>query len=148
MAPLASTRVMHPRWSEHHAPVTEGTMNATCEITHGSTGGGWSSTTGPTPGTPTVTYTGRCRVAYESTQPRDTDAADQAVTIRTVNIALPAGSPAQTPGARVRITAVDTNGPAALVGRVLTLDAVAYPSQAVDQNLTCTDDQANQPQGV
>jgi len=145
MAPLQSTRVMHPQWAAHHAPVTEGTMNAACEITHGSTGGGWNPATGPTPGTPTVTYTGRCRVVYESTQPRDADAADQAVTSLTVGVALPAGSAPQSKGARVRITAVDANGPAGLVGRVLTVAAVAYPSQALDQNLTCTDDSANQP---
>lgn len=148
MAPLTSTRVMHPRWSEHHAPVTAGTMNATCEITHGATGGGWDPATGPTSGTPTVTYTGRCRVAYDSTQPRDTDAADQVITIRTVNVALPAGSAPQGPGARLRVTAVDANGPAGMVGRVLTVEAVAYPSQTVDQNLTCTDDQDNQPAEV
>lgn len=145
MAPLPSTRVLHPRWAAHHAPVTEGTMNASCEITHGSTGGGWSPTTGATPGTPTVTYTGRCRVAYESTQARDADAADQAITILTVGVALPPGSAPQSKGARVRITSVDANGPTALVGRVFTVDAVAYPSLALDQGLTCTDDSENQP---
>lgn len=144
MSPLPSTAVVHPRWAAHHAPVAQGTMNASCRIELGSTGGGWTPETGTTPGTPTQTYTGRCRVSYARTQPHQGDAADQLTTTSNVTVALPAGSAEQQRGARVTITAVDANGPAALVGRVLVVESVARPSLAVEQNLTCTDDQTNQ----
>lgn len=144
MAPLGSARVVHPGWAAHHAPVAVGTMNALCRIELGSTGGGWIPETGTTPGTPVVTYAGRCRVAYARTQPHQGDAADQVTTTSNVTVALPLGSAEQHRGARVTITAVDANGPAALVGRVLLVESVAYPSLAVEQVMTCTDDQTNQ----
>lgn len=144
VSPLPSTRVIHPRWASHHAPVAEGTMNATCTITNGAEGGGWEPDTGPSEGTPTQTYTGRCLVQYEQTLPRRADAADQPTSTRTVLVALPAGSTGQEAGARVKITAVDSNGPLELVGRTFTVQAVSPSSLGFQQNLTCWDDQSNQ----
>lgn len=142
--PLPTTRVVHPSWAAHHAPVAQGAMGATCEITNGSTGGGWDPVNGATPSTPIVTYTGPCRVQYEPTAPRDADAADQAVIVRTVLVALPRAADRQQPGARVRITAVDANGHAALVGRTFTVEAANTSSLSWEQDLTCTEDATNQ----
>lgn len=142
--PLPSTRVFHPGWAAHHAPVTAGAMNATCTITVGVTAGDWQPDTGPTPGTTATTYTGPCRVEYASTQPQAADAADQSITERLVFVELPATAAAQRHGARVKITAVDANGPAALVNRVLTVGSIDLSSHTFEQVLTCTDDQANQ----
>ncbi|RHA38736.1 DUF6093 family protein [Cellulomonas rhizosphaerae] len=144
--PFPSTTVIHPDWAAHHAGVAEGGMNATCSITHGGTGGDWDPELGATPGTPTVTYTGRCSVDYAATQARDADAADQTITSRSVLVGLPRSAAAQANGARVKITAVDGNGPHALVGRVLTVGSVAADSLTFEQLLECTDDQANQPE--
>lgn len=144
--PFPSTRVVHPGWASRHAPATVDAMNATCVITHGQTGGGWDPATGPTTGTPIVTYTGPCRVGYGTREPRQVDAAGQHVTTRTVTVSIPRDHqgvpvPAQTVGARVTVTGVDANGPAALVGQVLVVTAVALPSLAWQQDLTCVDDQ-------
>ncbi len=144
--PFGSTRVVHSHWAAHHASVTEGAMGATCEITHGGTPSDWDPKIGPTPGTPAVTYSGPCRIQYAATDPRDTDAADQSVTERVVLVVLPRSAATQPEGARVRITAVDTNGLAALLGRVLTVRSVGRSSLAFEQDLTCTDDQDNQPE--
>lgn len=146
--PFPSTRVIHPRFAEHHAPVSEGAMNASCTITFGGTAGDWQPGVGATPGTSPTTYTGPCRVQYASTVPRNADAADQTTTERTVLVVLPRGSAKQSAGARVTITAVDANGPAALVDRVLSVGAVGFSSIAFEQDLACTDDQANQAAGV
>lgn len=144
--PLPSTRVIHPDWAARHMPVVAGTMNATCVITHGHTGGGWDPTTGPTPGTPTTTYTGPCRVQYAGTAPREADAAGELVTTRSVLVVIPRDLdgvpvPVQSSGARVKITAVDANGPVGLIGQTLTVGAVNLSSLAWEQDLTCTDDQ-------
>lgn len=143
--PFASTRPIHPDWARHHAPASRGTMNAECTITLGGTAGGWSPETGPTAGDPTTTYTGQCRVTYRDAQSTEADAADQQTSTAPVTIALPLDSPAQARGARVTITEVDANGPASLIGRVFTVETVAHSSITLEQLLTCTDDQTNQP---
>jgi len=61
-----------------------------------------------------------------------------------VLVTLPAAAAAQQRGARVKITAVDGNGLVRLVGRTLTVQAVAPSSLAFEHDLTCWDDQTNQ----
>lgn len=143
--PFPSTRVIHPAWAAHHAPVAVGTMNATCTITHASTGGGWDPVTGPAAATPAVTYTGPCRVTYRDARGGDGDAADQSTSILPVLVALPLTALPQQVGARITITAVDANGPVGLAGRTLTVRDVGNSSLTFEQDLTCTDDQTNQP---
>ncbi|MEV7962408.1 DUF6093 family protein [Oerskovia paurometabola] len=147
--PFDSTRVVHPDWAAHHALVAEGTMNATCTVSSTTSDeSGWDPSNGPTaPGGTTTTYTGRCRLTYLENQPDEGDAAGQATTVRAVLVALPRAADQQPAGARVTITAVDMNGPAALTGRVLTVRSTEYSSHALEQYLTCTDDQTNQPPG-
>ena len=143
--PFSATQVIHPRWAAHTEGFAEGTWNAACNVEDGHTGGGWDPVDGATPSVPNVTYTGRCRVRYDAAQPRVADAADQPIGTRVVTVALPRDSVRDlSPNARVRITTVDANGPQRLVGRVLAIEAVAYTSHAVEQLLTCRDDQANQ----
>jgi hypothetical protein len=145
MAPFPTTRVVPAGWSAHHAPVTEGAMNAECAITFGQAGGGWDPTNGSTAGTPLATYTGPCRVQYTGTGTRETDAADQLVAEQAVLVALPRAAGPQSEGARVRVTYVDANGPTRLIGRLLTVRSVNRSSLAWEQDLTCTDDADNQP---
>lgn len=143
--PLASTRPIHRDWAQHHAPVSVGTMNATCTITYGGTAGGWDPGTGPTTGTPVMAYTGPCRVTYRDSQDNEADAADQRTSVAPVLVALPLTSLPQARGARVKITAVDANGPASLVGRVFAVETVSHSSITLEQDLACADDQTNQP---
>lgn len=142
--PFKTTRVFHPRWAEHHQPVTEDAMNATVTVTNGSTGGDWTPGSGPVVGSPNVTYTGPARVTYEPTQGRDTEAAMQAITLRRVTVALPRDVDAQDGGV-VLVTAVDANAPAWLVGRQLSIKSVGRSSHAWEQLLDCLDDVSNQP---
>ena len=144
--PFDSTRVIHPDWSGHHMPVTEGAMGATCTITTGGAGG-WDPDTGPTPGTPTTLYTGRCRVQAQANAAAERDAADQLVTVSTYLVALPAscpGVPVGDQGAKVTITAMDANGDQALIGAVLTVQSNPTASLRWERDLTCTLDQTNQ----
>jgi hypothetical protein len=120
-------------------------MNATCTITYGGTGGGWDPTTGPTPSIPTVAYAGPCRVQSTGTANREADAADQLIAQQDVLVVLPRAAAEQSVGARVKVTAVDPNGPAWLTDRVLAVRSVNRSSLAWEQDLTCTDDADNQP---
>lgn len=143
--PLPSTRPIHPGWADHHRPTSDASMNATVTITNGLTGGGWDPTNGPTEGVPIVTYTGRARITYEPVRPGTADAVGQDITTRTVTVALPRDAAEQAEGARIHVDAVDANGPTGLVGRDLTVGSTAYSSHALEQVLTATDDQTNQP---
>lgn len=147
MSPFPSTKVVHPRFAEHHAPVTEGAMTATCEVAV-HTAGTWNPTDGSVPGDKTVLYTGPCRVQALSNQPADSDAAGQPTTGHTYLIVLPMDQPtipAGDAGAKVTVLTVDTNGDAELVSRVLTVRDVKYSSLRWERDLTCTDDLTNQP---
>jgi hypothetical protein len=144
--PFPSTVPMHPRWAEHHAPVSEGRMNARVTITHGQTGGGWDPETGPIPAVPTVTYVGRAALAYDSSKPAAQTAADQPLTTRPVLLSLPLTAAAQTEGARVHVDLVDANGPSGLTGRWLTITADSPTSEGFDVVYLALDDQSNQPE--
>lgn len=144
--PFDSTHVIHPDWSGHHMPVTEGAMGATCTITTGGAGG-WDPDAGETDGTPTTHYTGRCRVQAQANAAAERDAADQLVTVSTYLVALPAscpGVPVGDKGAKVTITAMDANGDQELIGAVLTVQSNPTASLRWERDLTCTLDQTNQ----
>jgi hypothetical protein len=136
VSPLASTSVVDPRWAAHHAPVAAGTMNAACTISRDGDGD-WDPTTGPTSGTPTVTYAGPCRIGASGVVVRTVDAADQQVALDVIPLTLPLSAPVQTAGARVHITAVDSNGPASLVGLDLIIEQAPSASIAVEQAYAC-----------
>ncbi len=142
--PFPSTRVVHPRWSAHHQPVTEDAMNALVTIEFGGTEPTWSSGGVSTEGEAAVTYTGPARITYVPAQAREADAADQEVALRRVDVALPREASPQQVDARVRVDAVNGNGPAWLVGRVLTVASLGRSSHAWEQLLECVDDLANQ----
>ncbi|PZR55227.1 hypothetical protein DNL40_02330 [Xylanimonas oleitrophica] len=145
--PLDSTRPIHPDWAAHHTATTQGSMNAVVTITQGSTGGGWDPVTGPRPSIPIQTYTGPARITYQALDAGIRDAAGQDVTVREVTVALPRPAAAQAIGARIRVDAVDANGPTALVGREYTVTSAPYSSHALEHVLTAVDEQNNQPGG-
>nr|WP_242496519.1 DUF6093 family protein [Xylanimonas protaetiae] len=126
-------------------PVSEGSLNCTVSVTDGSTGGGWDPVSGPLPDAPVVVYTGRARVTYKPVRAEDRDAAGQQVTVRDVIVAVPRDAcPELAATARITVTAVDGNAPATLAGRVLAVQSTAWSSHALEQVITCTDDQSNQ----
>lgn len=143
--PLPSTRVVHPRWSAHHAPVTEDAMNAVVVITYGGTEPTWSSGGHESEGEAVTTYAGEARVVYDPVQGRDTESADQDVTVRRVTVSLPRTADDQEVGARVLVLSVDDNAPSWLTGTVLTVASLGRSSYAWEQLLECADDLANQP---
>jgi len=146
--PFPSASVFHPDWAAHAATVSEATMNATVTIRHGSgSDDDWDPTTGPGAGTDgTVTYTGPARITYDVVRGYgERDAAGQDVTTRVVTVALPRSAPEQVADARITVDTVTGNGLAPLTGRVLTVDSTGWSSHAIEQLLTCRDDQSNQP---
>jgi len=144
--PFTSTRVFHPRWAQHLASVADDTHNVTVKITAGSTGGGWSPTSGATQPTVTVLHEGPAIIEYDAQSgAHNTVLADQQVVTRTVTVGLGRTAPVIPQGARVTVTAVDDNTLPALVGRVFVVAAVVAPSHGVEQTLSCVDDQTNQP---
>ncbi|MGI5155821.1 DUF6093 family protein [Microbispora sp. CA-102843] len=86
--PLPGTRVIHPKFSEHHRPVATGSQNATCHITRAGGGG----TTGPdgtwTPDTPLTVYTGPARVSPRPTDQRRVVSGDRRVVLREYVVAI------------------------------------------------------------
>lgn len=101
---------------------------------------------GPTPTTPTTLHEGPCRVQYQAQQAGLGVNADQATVDRRVLIVV-AREWAVPDDAQIIITAVDSNGPASLVGRRFTVTASQPSSLAAEQDLTCVDDRTNQPGG-
>lgn len=144
--PFKGTRVIHPRWSAHHRPVTDGAMNATVRVVTGVAGADFTYGGGFQEGTETVGYVGPARVTYEPTQGRDADATGQDTTVRRVTVALPGEGIATQHDAVVHVTDVDANGLLHLKGAVLVVESVGRSSHAWEQLLSCLDDQTNQPE--
>ena len=139
--PLASTRVVHPRWAEHHAPTVEGAMGCQVQISHGGTPGTWTPQGGAVPGTPSTPWTGAAALSYADLGGRQIDAADQTMTARLVRVEIPRTAPTQVVGSRVKVTAVDAYTPAALLGARLTVQSMDISSPAATQVLLCVLDQ-------
>lgn len=72
--PLPNTRIIHPRWQDHHQPVILGTMTAWVRLSHPGGLGVRDPVTGRTPEMPpTPYYEGPGRVqARGGTSPADT----------------------------------------------------------------------------
>lgn len=137
--PLPGTRVIHDRFSEHHRPVSTGSMKARCTITRAGTGPGtYNESTGKTdPPAPTPVGTAqRCRVQARAATDRVAKVGDQLLTLRGYLVSLPHDAPDVHVDDLVTITAADD---ALLVGRVLKVLDVVYASEQWERDLTCED---------
>lgn len=141
MSPLPGTRVVHPRWSEHHQATTAGARTATCTITTGGAGE-WSPTTGPTAGEANVLHTGTCRVQALDSGANAADAAGQIVVQRPYLVTVDSGAPDIPVGARVRIDTCPDDPH--LAGKTLTVADPKYGSLRFDRDLLCDLDLTNQ----
>lgn len=136
MSPLASTRVIHPHWSQHHQPTAQGAMTATCQIGGESSGEGtWDPVNKVMiPDVADPVYDGRCRVQADF-RPSPVTEADQDTADRRYLVAVPAG----TLGIQERMTVVITASPKApqTAGTSLTILAVEHNNEAFELDLSC-----------
>lgn len=137
MSPFPTTRVIHPRWSEHHQPVAEGGMTAQIEFTKPGTGSGTRNDADGsyTPPTRPVVWAGRCRVQADF-RPRPQDLADQSTSVQRYLVAIPASATGVKYAHQGRITKCD-NDPAS-VGRVLFVESITIASERFERDLVCT----------
>lgn len=144
--PLPSTRVIHPEWAEHHRPVAEGGMTATCSLRlpGGTATGDFDDEAGNTPAESNAPYhSGPCRIQAMSTRAQEALAAEQEVTSLAylVTVEWDAGTPEQDIEAKhlVHIDSVDDNGDPTLVGKDLVVRSVVHGSLVFERDLICTD---------
>lgn len=128
MPPLASGRVIHARWSEHHQPTAQGTMTATCRVVRPGIGTAWDPVTESTiPNPPTVVVaSGPCRV-QAFMQATTSPVAGQQVTQRRYRVSLPAAAPTADTECRILIETCPAD--TALAGSTLFIEDVVTASE-------------------
>ena len=142
--PFPATNVVPTNWGAHHGAVSERAQNARVSVIIGETDGGWAPGTGVIPGQVVYGYRGPARLVYSMSQTQEGDAAGQDIYTQEVTVALPRTAGMVENALRVRVDAVDANGPQALVGRVLVVLSSLFSSYTMEQLIFCRDDQANQ----
>jgi len=88
--PLPGTRVIHPRFQEHHQPTVRGQMTAACRVTRPSpTPTGWDDEAGRSiyP-EPMLIYEGMCR-AQRQVDGEQVTVADRTTTVTRVVVTVP-----------------------------------------------------------
>ncbi len=143
--PLKGTRVIGPGWSDHHRPVTAGTMTATCDLRlPGGTDSTFDGDTGTTTVTPHPPYlTGaKCRIQALSTQEAGVQqlVAEQQVTTMPYLVAVDWATASEVEPAVNHLVDVVTCEDPRMVGRTLTVKAVVGGSLIWERDLVCTDD--------
>jgi len=107
--PFPSTKVFHPKWSEHNSKVNDD-PNCVIEILYG-TSTDWNPTDGPVPGEADELYTGPARVSYDLDRPFTKDNADQITSTSIVLVQLPRDVQVKVyPGNTINVLSVDENG--------------------------------------
>lgn len=146
MSPLPGTRVIPLGWSQHHAPVAAGGMNATVTIGNTRTGTTHDPETDETVATWSTEYdAGPARVQAVN-QAQQGDAAGQQITGRAYLVQLDmnhTGADTITPGARVLVTAATND--TQLLGQVLWVVDVQLGSERFTRDLVCSDNQSDAP---
>ena len=148
MSPLPNTRVTPLGWSQHHAPVAAGGMNATVTIGNTRTGTTYDPATDETSDEWSTDYTAGPARVQAVNQAAPGDHAGQPVTGRTYLVQLDmrhTGADVIVPGARV--TVVDAVNDAQLVDQHLWVVDVQRGSERFTRDLHCSDNQADLPQG-
>ncbi|MFI7630268.1 DUF6093 family protein [Microbispora rosea] len=134
--PFAGHTPIHPRWSEHHRPVSTGLQTARCTITRTAGGGALDESNVWHPATPTVVYRGPCRVgSAEAASPQTVG--DQAVSETTHTVAIEWDAAEVLEGDIVTINASADLG---LVGKQLRVTNPRYGSEQWERILSTTDD--------
>lgn len=133
---------IHRDWSEMYRPVTEGTRTATVTLRRpGGTRGAFDTTTGTYPITATPAYyTGKARIQMVSDSEAKVVTADQQVTTLVYRVMLDHLVSGVEVEDLVTVVAVEPNGDASLISRVLTVDAIVWGSLHWERHLMCVDD--------
>lgn len=134
--PLPGTRVIHPRWSEHHRPTATSAMTAACEITRAATTGQPATTAADGTWTPpsarTTVYTGPCRVVPETSDEQRLTTEERQVTRRRYAVMVTWDSGEFHIGDQVKVTeAADPQ----LAGKAFRVVDVTYGSEQWQRNL-------------
>lgn len=111
--PFSTTRVFHPKWSEHNSKVNDD-PNALIQILNG-TATDWNPTNGVVPGASDILYGGEdgapARVSYDLDRPFTKDNADQVTSTGIVLVQLPRTVQVRVyPGNTINVLSVDENG--------------------------------------
>lgn len=144
--PRPGSHVIHLDWARHHRPVAAATHTATVAIRRpGGTPGVFDPDTGRTPVEPfTSHHSGTARIQVLTAAEQETLVGGQEVTTLgyrvTVDHDAATGAVDFAVNDLVDVTAVDDNGDPTLVGRTLTVVAVARGSLAWERVLAATDD--------
>lgn len=131
--PLPGSRVIHPRWSQHHRPTALGTMTATCTVIRVE-GEGSSDPDGTWhPPLPTDVYTGPCRVQGLPVNERLLVVGERQETHRRYQVSLRHDTAPQIDDLVTITASVDTG----LVGKTLRVIDVQYGSEQWQRDLIC-----------
>lgn len=136
MPGLPNTRVIHPRFEQHHRPVAAGQMTASCRIERPSTDPPiWDDVAGlDVQPPPTLLYDGPCRYQYLSPagQPIVADALTPLADIR---VTVPV--PAVEYEVNDMVTMTGSTNNSDITDRKLTITAVSGSSISWQRDLTC-----------
>lgn len=134
--PLPNTRLIHPRFEDHHRPVAAGQMTGTCRIERPSTDPPtWDDTAGrDVQAPPTLLYDGPCRYQYLSPAGQPI-VADAETPLADVRITVPVPAVEYQDNDLVTMTASTKNPD--IADRKLTVTAVSGSSISWQRDLTC-----------
>lgn len=128
-------------WSAHHRPAANSTHTATVQLRHaGGTTGEFDRVTGAAPFTPHAPYyVGAARIQLLPAETQEVEAAEQQVSLARYAVMLDSNVTGFALDDLCKVTSVDDNGDAWLVGRVLTVYAFESGSLHWERRLLCTD---------
>ncbi|MEV5211334.1 DUF6093 family protein [Micromonospora sp. NPDC053740] len=133
--PLPNTRLIHPRFEQHHRPVADRQATATCRVERPATQAVWDDEAGKNVYPPPVLlYVGPCRYQYLSPAGQPV-VADTTTPLADVRVTLSVGTVVYQANDLVTITATTTNPD--LVERTLSVTAVSGSSISWQRDLTC-----------
>lgn len=139
--PLAGpgSRVIPPRWSEHHQATATATMTGECVITRQSDDGTTNDDGTWTPGPSTTIYTGPCRVIARTTDERIKVVGEEQETYRRYQVSIRHDAPDIVVGDLVNVTlAVDPG----LVGKQFRVADIVYGTEQWQRDLICDEREA------
>lgn len=133
-------------WSAHHRQILDGTRGATITLRRpGGTQGEFDEETGTRPTTPHAPYYGdgatepNARLQVLPSDEQEQTAGEQEITTLGYAVMLDHALTGMQLGDLCKITAVDDNGDAWLVGRELTVTSIESGSLHWERRLLCTD---------
>lgn len=130
--PLPGTKVIHPRWSEHHEPTAAGVLTSECEF-YRESGEGTSMPDGSwQPSAPLTIYTGPCRVVRLTSEEDHPVQGEKRLTTRRYSVQVLISSPEILTGDSLLITA--SNDPV-MTGRRFRVEGMILGSEVWSRDM-------------